>query len=72
MSARTRRQKAALAENGEESEEGNGVVATPSKPQSKERSRSAAPEEPRENIFLFAPNLIGMYGSFSFDVILAS
>ncbi|KAJ5901687.1 hypothetical protein N7495_002215 [Penicillium taxi] len=55
MSARTRRQKAALAAKGEESDEGNGAVLTPtpSKKASKER------DEPRENVFLFAPNLIG-------------
>ncbi|KAJ5226280.1 hypothetical protein N7468_007505 [Penicillium chermesinum] len=60
MSARTRRQKAALAENSEESEGSNGAAATPSKP-SKKRGQSATPEEPRENIFLFAPNLIGYF-----------
>ncbi|KAJ5578546.1 uncharacterized protein N7459_007510 [Penicillium hispanicum] len=60
MSARTRRQKAALAANGEESEEGNGAGLTPSKrTPSKNRTRSAAREEPKENVFLFAPNLIG-------------
>ncbi|KAJ5535870.1 hypothetical protein N7513_009056 [Penicillium frequentans] len=60
MSARTRRQKAALAVNGEESEEGNGVATTPSKrTPSKKRTRSAAREGPRENVFLFWPNLIG-------------
>lgn len=64
MSARTRRQKAALADLGTESEEslgGNGSVSTPSRKRtpSKRRSRSALREEPDENIFLFAPNLIG-------------
>ncbi|KAJ5288232.1 hypothetical protein N7478_003918 [Penicillium angulare] len=60
MSARTRRQKAALAVPGEDSEEGNGAVSTPSKrTRSKQRSRSAAREESRENVFLFWPNLIG-------------
>ncbi|KAJ5765009.1 hypothetical protein N7520_004568 [Penicillium odoratum] len=60
MSARTRRQKAALSVNGEESEEGNGVAPTPSKrTPSKKRTRSAAREAPRENVFLFWPNLIG-------------
>lgn len=60
MSARTRRQKAALAEEREESPNGNGSVLTPSKrTPSKKRSRSALREEPRENVFLFAPNLIG-------------
>lgn len=60
MSARTRRQKAALAANGEESEESNGAVSTPSRrTPSKKRTRSAAREEPEENVFLFAPNLIG-------------
>lgn len=63
MSARTRRQKAALAAEGNESEEsanGNGTVSTPSKrAPSKKRSRSKLNEEPKENIFLFAPNLIG-------------
>ncbi|KAJ5997841.1 hypothetical protein N7499_005765 [Penicillium canescens] len=61
MSARTRRQKAALAaEESEDSPSGNGSVSTPSKrTPSKKRSKSAAREEPKENIFLFAPNIIG-------------
>lgn len=60
MSARTRRQKAALAEERDESPNGNGSVLTPSKrTPSKKRSRSALREEPQENVFLFAPNLIG-------------
>ncbi|KAJ5161879.1 hypothetical protein N7492_007271 [Penicillium capsulatum] len=61
MSARTRRQKAALAEEREESPNGNGPLLTPSKTPSKKRSRSALREEPRENVFLFAPNLIGYF-----------
>ncbi|KAJ5458498.1 hypothetical protein N7475_009886 [Penicillium sp. IBT 31633x] len=59
MSARTRRQKAALAEESEDSPS-NGSVSTPSKrTPSKKRARSAAREENKENIFLFTPNLIG-------------
>ncbi|KAK5797611.1 hypothetical protein VI817_003902 [Penicillium citrinum] len=63
MSARTRRQKAALAASGNESEEsanGNGAVSTPSKKTpSKKQSKSKLNEQPKENVFLFAPNLIG-------------
>jgi len=61
MSARTRRQKAALAAEESEDSPGNGAVSTPSKrTPSKKRARSAAREERKENIFLFTPNLIGM------------
>lgn len=61
MSARTRRQKAALAVSGEESEGTNGTVETPSKrTRSKQRSKAAEDDEPKENIFLFYPNIIGM------------
>lgn len=61
MSSRTRRQRASAAQRSEESEvspsghgNGNGTIKKPSKPSSKES---------RENVFLFAPNLIGMVGS---------
>ena len=69
MSARTRRQKAALAVSGEESEGTNGTVETPSKrTRSKQRSKAAKDDEPKENIFLFYPNIIGMCLRFySFD-----
>lgn len=57
MSARTRRQKAALA--AEESDSpSNG--SSPSKRTPSKRAKSAARDEPKENIFLFTPNLIGM------------
>lgn len=71
MSARTRRQKAALNVPTDDSEDlstHNGHLETSSSPSkttkraaSKKRSRSAAREEEEndENIFLFAPNLIG-------------
>ncbi|KAJ5819245.1 hypothetical protein N7474_004836 [Penicillium riverlandense] len=64
MSARTRRQKALAAQGseGEESPDSNGAMLTPSKSRtpSKKRSRSAIRQETkRENVFLFAPNLIG-------------
>lgn len=71
MSARTRRQKAALAAQGDESEDSgnsNGNVSTPSKKTpSKKQSRSKLNEQPKENVFLFAPNLIGKltYASMS-------
>ena len=57
MSARTRRQKAALAE--ESDSPSNGSVS-PSKRSPSKRARSAARDAPKENIFLFTPNLIGM------------
>ncbi|CAG7918947.1 unnamed protein product [Penicillium olsonii] len=56
MSARTRRQKAALAE--ESDSPSNGSVS-PSKRSPSKRARSAARDAPKENIFLFTPNLIG-------------
>ncbi|KAL3481975.1 CDP-alcohol phosphatidyltransferase-domain-containing protein [Aspergillus californicus] len=59
MSARTRRQKAALAAQSEGSDvsSSNGTIQ-----RSPKRSRSATPDVDdgvRENIYLFAPNIIG-------------
>lgn len=63
MSARTRRQKAVLAATEAGSEEDHSAVLTPSKrTPSKKRARSATRVEPEENVFLFAPNLIGKSG----------
>jgi CDP-diacylglycerol--inositol 3-phosphatidyltransferase len=78
MSARTRRQKAALGVPADESEDlstGNGSVSPPSKSTkrtpSKKRSRSAFKEEEKEeNIFLFAPNLIGRWFLCAFQALL--
>jgi CDP-diacylglycerol--inositol 3-phosphatidyltransferase len=60
MSARTRRQKAALAaqsEGGDASPTRNGSIETP------KRSKSATPDDDndgvKENVYLFAPNIIG-------------
>lgn len=58
MSARTRRQKAALA--AEESDSPSNGSSTPSKRTPSKRAKSATRDEPKENIFLFTPNLIGM------------
>ncbi|KAE8149437.1 CDP-alcohol phosphatidyltransferase-domain-containing protein [Aspergillus avenaceus] len=52
MVARTRRQQAALSE-GAESPVGNGTAETPKK------TSSASKKEVKENVYLFAPNLIG-------------
>lgn len=62
MSAKTRRQKAAQPAQSEDSDvpspASNGAVKTPKK---KSKSLSPSPQpESRENVFLFAPNLIGM------------
>lgn len=57
MSARTRKQKAALAAQSDENETpiSNGSAQKPPK-----RSKSASAEkEVKENVYLFAPNLIG-------------
>lgn len=60
MSARTRRQKAALAAQSEGSDDvsstSNGTIQRPPK-----QSRSASPEDDgvTENVYLFAPNIIG-------------
>jgi CDP-diacylglycerol--inositol 3-phosphatidyltransferase len=60
MSARTRRQKAALAAQTEGSDDvsstSNGTIQRPPK-----QSRSASPEDDgvTENVYLFAPNIIG-------------
>jgi CDP-diacylglycerol--inositol 3-phosphatidyltransferase len=79
MSARTRRQKAALGVSADDSEDlstGNGSgVSPPSKSTkrtpSKKRSRSAPKEEEKEeNIFLFAPNLIGRWFLCEFQALL--
>lgn len=78
MSARTRRQKAALGVPADDSEDlstGNGSASTPSKSTkrtpSKKRSRSALKEEDeKENIFLFAPNLIGTISLCAFQRLL--
>lgn len=61
MSARTRRQKAALAAQSEgvdASPTRNGAIETP------KRSRSGTPDDDdddgvKENVYLFAPNIIG-------------
>ncbi|KAJ5725273.1 uncharacterized protein N7483_006630 [Penicillium malachiteum] len=53
---RTRGQKAARRE---ESEGGNGVAPTSKSARSNQSSDVVESEEPRENIFLFWPNLIG-------------
>ena len=63
MSAKTRRQKAALGVQSEDSDvpspNGNGAVKSPAK-KSKSPSRRQSPgPEKKENVFLFAPNLIG-------------
>lgn len=60
MSAKTRRQKAAQAAQSDSdvpSPASNGAVKTP------KRNKSKSPPQPeaRENVFLFAPNLIGTY-----------
>ena len=55
MSAKTRRQRAQQYEDSDLSpshDKGNGTVV---KPKSPKRPK----EEPKENVFLFAPNLIG-------------
>ncbi|KAL1963593.1 hypothetical protein VTN77DRAFT_8038 [Rasamsonia byssochlamydoides] len=54
MSVRTRRQKATAAEDTDVPPTGNGSVPTASP-----ANRAASAEEPRENIFLFWPNIIG-------------
>ncbi|OJJ34847.1 hypothetical protein ASPWEDRAFT_109557 [Aspergillus wentii DTO 134E9] len=57
MSPRTRRQKAAVASQSEESNRSpirNGTAEKPSK-----KNASSSGQEVKENIFLFAPNLIG-------------
>lgn len=57
MSARTRKQKAALAAQSDENETpaSNGTAQ-----KSPKRSKSASAEkEVKENVYLFAPNLIG-------------
>ena len=65
MGAKTRRQKAALGVQSEDSDvpspNGNGAVKSPSKKsKSKSPSRRVSPgREKKENVFLFAPNLIG-------------
>ncbi|KAB8238325.1 CDP-diacylglycerol-inositol 3-phosphatidyltransferase [Aspergillus alliaceus] len=56
MGARTRRQQAALAaqSDGDESPAGNGTVEMSSK-----KTNTTAGKEVKENVYLFAPNLIG-------------
>ncbi|KAE8387305.1 CDP-alcohol phosphatidyltransferase-domain-containing protein [Aspergillus alliaceus] len=56
MGARTRRQQAALAaqSDGDESPAGNGTVEMSSK-----KTNMTAGKEVKENVYLFAPNLIG-------------
>ncbi|KAH8434222.1 CDP-diacylglycerol--inositol 3-phosphatidyltransferase [Aspergillus melleus] len=57
MSARTRRQKAALAAQSDENET---PVSNGTAQKSPKRSKSASAEkEVKENVYLFAPNLIG-------------
>lgn len=59
MSAKTRRQKAAQAAQSDSdvpSPASNGALKTPKRSKSKSPS---PPVEEKENVFLFAPNLIG-------------
>lgn len=57
MAARTRRQKAALAaqSDGDESPAGNGSAQK----LSPKKNKSSPDDEVQENVYLFAPNLIG-------------
>ncbi|KAF7595324.1 CDP-diacylglycerol-inositol 3-phosphatidyltransferase [Aspergillus hancockii] len=57
MGARTRRQQAALAaqSDGNESPAGNGAVE-----KSPKKTKTTAEKEVKENVYLFAPNLIGV------------
>lgn len=56
MGARTRRQQAALAAQSDsnESPAGNGTVE-----KSPRKTRTPSKKEVKENVYLFAPNLIG-------------
>ena len=56
MGARTRRQQAALAAQSDsnESPAGNGTVEN-----SPKKTRTSGKKEVKENVYLFAPNLIG-------------
>lgn len=56
MGARTRRQQAALAAQSDsnESSAGNGTVE-----KSPKKTRTSGKKEVKENVYLFAPNLIG-------------
>jgi CDP-diacylglycerol--inositol 3-phosphatidyltransferase len=57
MAARTRRQQAALAaqSDGTESPASNGTAG-----KSPKKTKTTAEKEVKENVYLFAPNLIGM------------
>ncbi|GAB1199182.1 hypothetical protein APSETT444_008528 [Aspergillus pseudonomiae] len=64
MAARTRRQQAALAAQSDsnESPAGNGTVEN-----SPKKARTSGKKEVKENVYLFAPNLIDGYAARYFN-----